>query len=66
MNLLSIYSSEVNGIMVCFKTGPVTHRAPPSIPIAKPLSAVDELRSSLHYINIASTPAQTVITFEFK
>lgn len=52
-------AGEVNGIMVCFKTGPVTHRAPPSIPVAKPLSTVDELRSSLHYINIASTPAKS-------
>jgi len=52
-------AGEVNSIMVCFKTGPVTHRVPPSVPVPRPLSAVDELRSSLHYINISSTAAQT-------
>lgn len=45
-------AGELNGITVCYKSGPVTHRPPPSIPAID--QSIKELESSLHYINIAS------------
>lgn len=45
-------AGEINGVTVCYKSGPVTHRPPPSIPGVD--QSIKELESSLHYINIAS------------
>lgn len=52
-------AGEINGITVCYKSGPVTHRPPPSIPAVD--QSIKELESSLHYINIASPTNGNVI-----
>lgn len=41
--------SEVNGIVICFKTGPVSHRPPPNPP-----NLATDLENSLHYMNIST------------
>lgn len=48
-------AGEINGVTVCFKTGPVTHRPPPTVPAAnlKNNSLITELQNSMHYINIS-------------
>lgn len=46
-----IMAGEINGITVCFKSGPIPHRPPPSIP-GDHNSAINELENNLYYINI--------------
>lgn len=48
MNYLNF--SEINGVVVCFKLGPVTHRPPPSVPLKN--VQIKDIENSLHYINI--------------
>lgn len=45
-------AGEINGITVCYRSGPVTHRPPPSIPNVD--QSIKELGSSLHYINMTN------------
>lgn len=49
-------AGDINGITVCFKTGPVVHRAPPSVPIDQQ-SAINELENNLYYMNIRNGAA---------
>lgn len=44
-------AGEINGITVCFKSGPIAHRPPPSIP-GDPNNALNELENNLYYMNI--------------
>lgn len=47
-------AGDLNGVTVCFKTGPITHRPPPPLPNPVQHSGlISELESSLHYINIS-------------
>lgn len=46
-----IMAGEINGVTVCFKSGPIPHRPPPSIP-GDHNSAINELENNLYYINI--------------
>lgn len=50
-------AGEINGISVCYKLGPVTHRPPPSIPtkIMNDKSFKD-IENGIHYVNIARSP----------
>lgn len=43
-------AGDINGVMVCYKTGPVTHRPPPSIPDHQ--AKINELENNLYYMNI--------------
>lgn len=43
-------AGELNGVTVCFKSGPIAHRPPPSIPIDQ--SGLSELENNLYYMNI--------------
>lgn len=45
------YAGELNGITVCFKSGPIAHRPPPSVP-GDPPNALNELENNLYYMNI--------------
>lgn len=49
-------AGDINGITVCYKTGPVVHRAPPSVPIDQQ-SAINELENNLYYMNIRNGAA---------
>lgn len=44
-------AGDINGITVCYKSGPVVHRAPPSVPTDHQ-SAINELENNLYYMNI--------------
>lgn len=44
-------AGEINGVMICFKVGPIAHRPPPSVPNDQQ-SAINELESNLYYMNI--------------
>ncbi|KAG4066818.1 hypothetical protein HA402_012885 [Bradysia odoriphaga] len=46
-----VLAGEVNGIVVCFKSGPVSHRPPPNPP-----TLTSDLDNSLHYMNISTKP----------
>lgn len=46
----------MNGLTVCYKTGPVVHRAPPSVP-ADQQAAITELENNLYYMNIRNGAA---------
>lgn len=43
-------AGDINGITVCFKSGPIPHRPPPSIPTAD--QSINELENNLYYMNI--------------
>lgn len=45
------FAGELNGITVCFKSGPIAHRPPPSVP-GDPQNALNELENNLYYMNI--------------
>lgn len=45
------FAGEINGISICYKVGPVTHRPPPSIP-----TNVKDIENGIHYVNIAQSP----------
>lgn len=47
-----ILAGEINGITVCYKSGPVQHRPPPSIPTNQ--TALNELENNLYYMNISN------------
>lgn len=49
-------AGDINGITVCYKSGPVVHRAPPSVPIDQQ-SAINELENNLYYMNIRNGTA---------
>lgn len=49
-------AGDINGITVCYKTGPVVHRAPPSVPIDHQ-SAINELENNVYYMNIRNGAA---------
>lgn len=54
-------AGEINGIMVCYKIGAVTLRAPPSIPVSvNDLSSLKDLENSLLYINISMKPTNRI------
>ncbi|XP_031621752.1 multivesicular body subunit 12A [Contarinia nasturtii] len=42
-------AGDINGITVCFKSGPIPHRPPPSIPTDP---SINELENNLYYMNI--------------
>lgn len=44
-------AGDLNGITVCYKSGPVVHRAPPSVPTDH-RTAINELENNLYYMNI--------------
>lgn len=46
-----LLAGEINGVTVCFKSGPIAHRPPPSIP-GDHQSAINELENNLYYMNI--------------
>lgn len=46
-----ILAGEINGVTVCFKSGPIAHRPPPSIP-GDHQNAINELENNLYYMNI--------------
>lgn len=50
-------AGEINGISICFKVGPVTHRPPPSIPTTTPNGkSIQDIENGLHYVNISKSP----------
>lgn len=49
-------AGDINGITVCYKSGPVVHRAPPSVPTDQQ-SAINELENNLYYMNIRNGAA---------
>lgn len=48
-----LLAGEINGITVCFKSGPIAHRPPPSVP-SDHSSAINELENNLYYMNICN------------
>lgn len=45
-------AGEINGVTVCFKSGPIAHRPPPSIPTDH--NVINELENNLYYMNICN------------
>lgn len=45
-------AGDINGVTVCYKSGPIPHRPPPSVPSNQ--TAVNELENSLYYMNISN------------
>lgn len=45
-------AGDINGITVCFKSGPIPHRPPPSIPSNQ--TVINELENNLYYMNISN------------
>lgn len=46
-------AGDINGITVCYKSGSVVHRAPPSVPN----QIINELENNLYYMNIRNGSA---------
>lgn len=55
-------AGDINGVTVCYKTGPVVHRAPPSVPTDQQ-SAINELENNLYYMNIRNGAANGATNF---
>lgn len=49
-------AGELNGVTVCFKSGPIAHRPPPSVP-GDQLNSINELENNLYYMNIRNGSA---------
>lgn len=50
-------AGEINGITICYKIGPVTHRPPPSIPTSVSNGkSIKDIENALHYVNLSATP----------
>lgn len=68
--IIHILCSDINGIAICYKLGPLAHRPPPQPPAgAAPLpppvpskrDSYNGLENSLHYLNITAKPPFPVI-----